>query len=199
MSTKHVIIMTMLVLLTALACNLSLLVGQDHSAGFDVDSEEHMGELYRSEGGDFSFLTLPGYEIDEVQGRVSMFPVPSDAQSGPYVTLTGRLAEDDITLSQALNYTQKANSSSVFTEAKDITVQGLPAISVRYTRPYHAIDGVILDYYGADEGEEIQGWFVLVEVSPGHIFRLEMFAPSEQWEELLPSFEAVLYNLRFAD
>ncbi|HET60160.1 MAG TPA: hypothetical protein ENN32_07305 [Chloroflexi bacterium] len=199
MSTKHMIMMTMFILLTGLACNLLPLVGQDHSAGIDEDNEVQMGALYRSESGGFTFLTLPGYDIDEVQGRVSMFPTPSDEQSGPYITMIGRLAEEDITLAQALNYTPKANSSSVFSETEDIIVQGLPAISVFYTRPYHAIDGVILDYYGADEGEEIQGWFVLVEVSPGHIFRLEMFAPSQQWQELLPSFESLLESLRFTE
>jgi hypothetical protein len=198
-------LISMGLLLTSLACNLftfsegASVVNQPAMAEAENHSEVQMGELYRSEGGGFSFLTLPSYEIDEVQGRVSLFPVPSDEQSGPYIVLISRLAEENITLAQALNYTQKANSSSVFAEAEDIIVQGLPAISVRYTRPYHAIDGVIMDYYGAEEGEEIQGWFVLVEVVPGHIFRLEMYAPSQQWQELLPLFEAVLYSLRFTE
>jgi hypothetical protein len=198
MPRRHIGIVGLIVMLTGLSCNLPL-VGQVKLTDRAEVNEVQMGELYRSETGGFSTLTLSGYEVDEVQGRVEMFPIPSDEQSGPWVVLIDRLAEDDITLAQALNYTQKANSSAVFEAAEDITVQGRPALSLRYTRPYHAIDGVVLDYYGADEGEEILGWFVLVEVSPGHIFRIEMFAPSQQWQELLPSFEALLDSLRFAE
>lgn len=153
--------------------------------------------LIQSESGGFALLPIPGYTVTEFEGGMTLYPDPFDQASGPGMVLSNTTLDADIDLDQAVNVAYKRYSAYAFEKPQTITIGGLPAVGLDFTTEYHADDGVILDYYGAEEGEAIHGRIVLVLRDPQTLFEVFMLAPEADWKDVLPLYEDVLESIQF--
>ena len=143
-----------------------------------------LGEEIRSEGGGFSFRTIPGYTTEEGFGLASVEAPDADPNTGPAIMLMGSSGEEDYTPEEFFDeFTSDLEEGVELSPPRKIDVDGKP--------------GLIADVSGAPEGEEVVGRIVVVAPTPKHHFIMIAVAPADQWDEFGPLFDAVLASIRF--
>jgi len=107
-------------------------------------SENDLGEEYRSLEGGYAFRVVPGFELEEFFGLVSMQAPGADPDVGPFFMLIGGSNDETKTNLQLLDDFEAGldESGEVF-DTQDIQIDGLP--------------GIMVDFKGVPEGKEALG------------------------------------------
>lgn len=152
----------------------------------------------RSESGAFSLVPIPGYTLAQTVSGMTLYPDPFDPASGPGMVLGTTTLEAAVDLDQAAAVARKRYSAYLFSDPVQVEIGGITGVQLDFTTEYHADDGVVLDYYGADEGEIINGRLILVLLDPQTLFEARMLAPQSQWKKVLPLYQEVIKRIGFA-
>jgi hypothetical protein len=148
-----------------------------------------LGQEHRNEDGGFAFRTIPTYSVESYSGGSSYMEAPNaDPDFGPMIVLEVQIADAGSTTDQDFEELKRELAEGTqlqYTNNREVTVGGLR--------------GLATDLSGSADGEAIGGRIVLVKVKPTRIFIMLGAAPSAQWGELDPRFEAVLATITFFD
>jgi hypothetical protein len=158
-----------------------------------------MGELIQNKTGGYEIRSITGYEYRMADGYVYMFPPEGDRQSGPGLIISAEQFQEPINQEKAVEGMVKSEPAYLFSNPIRIQVGGFDGLSMDFTTIYHAVDGIILDNPGADEGEEIHGRAVLVVVDQTRLIKCIFHTPQKDWEKSKILFEDVIKSIKFFD
>jgi len=162
-----------------------------------IQEEIKLGDRIVSEMGGYSIQSMPDFEIKEAGGFVTMFPPNGDKQSGPGFVISGENFDQQINLKTAIEGIIKNASNHQFDRPLPISVGGSDGLSANYFFTYHALDGVILENPGANEGERIRGQSVVVVLEDHKLIKINCYAPEKLYSSIGPVFNSVLKSIRF--
>ena len=160
----------------------------EDSASEKNSPDSSLGNEYRSEEGGYSFSTIPDYEVEEFFGMTSMEAPDADPEFGPAMLLVGGINEEAKTVDQLID-----EFSQDVTENPDAQVE----LSEKSALKVAGIDGLSLDITGTVDDQPIAGRIVVALPMPTQQFTMFGFAPTDQWADLSPYFEAVLNSIEF--
>ena len=198
-SHKLVILLSILVLVT-LACSLfggSQEDGSDQGAEVlqqEKDTQDptpdtealppERGAEVSSDMGGFFFISVPGWIVEEEIGIAAVTSPTAEEDVGPSFMLVGGTnsigyaSNDDLLEDFTLN-----EADVEFFNQRQITIAGVPGLAV--------------DMKGEYEGTEVEGRIVVALVSADQYFQMIGFAPSDQWEQVGPSFDELVQTVDF--
>ena len=127
---------------------------EDLSAPDEEDAPEILlGDEFRSSEGGYAFRVVPGYEIEEIFGLVTMAAPGVDPEVGPVFVLIGGIDDQENSNAQVLGeFTSGLGEDGEVFEQRDVQVGGLPGIAVGFK--------------GTIEGQDAIGRAAFVTVSP---------------------------------
>ncbi len=163
-----------LLLFISLACSFT---------GNKDNSNDLLGETYRSESGGFSISKIKGYDFNDVIGIVNMTDPAGNTETGPGIMATGGISDAEYTSQELLDKMKQESSGLKISKEKKIKIGGK--------------EGLSADVSGNYNDEEISGRVAVVMVTPTQQFTLIGLAPKDKWKELDPIFEAVLDSVKF--
>jgi len=176
--------------ITTLSCNF--LTGQGDEEDIapqplaeDKVQSNKLGDEYRSVEGGYAFDVIPGYELEEFFGLVSMQLPDADPDVGPSFMLIGGINDESKSSSQLLDdFVSGLGQEGETHNQHEVTVDGIP--------------GIVVDFEGRPGGKEAMGRAAFVAVTPTQMFSLVVVAPPGLWDDELEStFEAVLATITF--
>jgi len=131
---------------------------------------------------------VPNYEIEEFFGMVSMEAPDADPDLGPAFLLVGGLNEEEMTSEQLIdNFVEDSSADP----NANITVSDRTSIKIG------GIDGLMVGLSGTVEGQEVAGRVAVAMPTPLQQFTIFCYAPADQWDAIIPHFEAVLASITF--
>jgi|GEM_PF-861775 len=140
-----------------------------------------LGDLQRNEAGGFAIRTVPGYQMIPFGEMLNMLAPDADPDTGPVVTVIGGTV-DKTTVHDLYNQL-KSGATLQVGPAEPIVVHGLP--------------GLAADLSGENNGKPMRGRAALVMVTPTQQFVLLLGAPTTQWDQVAPLFDALLASVEF--
>ncbi len=167
-----------------------------YPAGTQEDEYLMDHPIVNPEGG-YKIRPLKSLEATMAGGTLSMFPVKGDRQSGPGMYLSVEKFTSPVDLNTAVNVFIKNEPSYQFSAIDKTLVDTIPARSVDFTTTYHAVDGIVLENPGADEGETIHGRVIIAVFQESRLFKCVMVAPQKYWSSYEPGFMAAIKTLKF--
>lgn len=171
-----------------------------NSSGYFSNTQEgdHIMDysVLNPEGG-FEIQPLKDYVVKMGGGTLSMFPEKGDRQSGPGMYLTGEKHASPVDLNTAVSIFKNNEPSYVFSDIKNLQIDSIPAQSLDFTMTYRAVDGIILENPGANEGDTIHGRVVIAIIQGTRVFKCVMIAPEKTWKSHEPVFMAALQTVKF--
>lgn len=156
-----------------------------------------MGEIVQNDLGGYAVREIKGFETRVYKGYTSMMPRENDPQSGPSVELYGELFTEPVDLDRAMGAFRIIRPDVDITESRTVQVDGVDGMIIEFIYDYHALDGVIPEFSGADEGENIRGLAVVAVVDGFRLFRCVMIAPDKEWKTYAPVFQGVVESVKF--
>jgi hypothetical protein len=150
------------------------------------DMNVEMGDWLRSEEGGFAYFTIPGYNHAEMYGFVNMHAPDATEATGPLVIMSAEQVEEDV------------RSEDFFEASRDdmMEEEGIKVINKR-TMQVNGEPGFVGDITGSYEGTPIGGRLTTVVVKGKHQFMMAGVAPKDDWEDLLPYYEAIQATIVF--
>jgi len=189
-TTSRIWLVLVILAITTLSCEFLLGQGDEEDAAQQPLAEDEvqstqLGDEYRSVEGGYAFEVVPGYELEEFYGLVSMQTPDADPDVGPSIMLIGGINDESKSSSQLLDdFVSGLGQEGEISNQREVTVDGVPGITV--------------DFEGTPEGKSAMGRAVFVAVTPKQMFSLFVVAPPDLWdEELKSTFEAVLATISF--
>jgi len=92
--------------------------------------EVTLGDEYRSEEGGFSFLTIPGYTVEESFGFITMSAPGADPDIGPAIMFMSSEGEEGVTSEEILaEMGQDMDEGFEMTGKRAVTVDGLTGLT----------------------------------------------------------------------
>lgn len=171
-----------------------------NSSGYLSNTQEgdHIMDYFvlNPEGG-FEIQPLRDYVVKMGGGTLSMFPEKGDRQSGPGMYLSGEKHASPVDLNTAVSIFKNNEPSYVFSDIENMQIDSIPAQSLDFTMTYRAVDGIILENPGANEGDTIHGRVVIAIIQGTRVFKCVMITPEKTWESHEPVFMAALKTLKF--
>jgi hypothetical protein len=179
MNTKTYIYRTQLVLcvlaLMMLACKLPTIGG----------SNVKLGEEYRSAEGGYAFKQVPDYQMEEAMGISTMMAPDSNQDSGPAILLMAGVNDTEMTNQEALNLMQES-------AGEDLKIGKTSKVKA------DGVDGLKADLTGTSNGEDIEGFVVIVMITPTRQFTLITYATKDRWQKEIEGIaNAVLDSVTF--
>lgn len=156
-----------------------------------------MGEFVQNDHGGYAVREIKGFETRVYKGYTSMMPKDNDPQSGPSVELYGELFTEPVDLDRAAGAFRIIRPDVEITASSKVQVDGVDGMNMEFIYDYHAVDGVIPEFSGADEGEKIRGMAVVAVVDGFRLFRCVMIAPDNEWNTYAPVFQGVVESVQF--
>ena len=183
--------LVMLILsITTLSCKFIMGDGDDEGVAPQMLAQEEgqstlLGDEYRSVEGGYAFNEVPGYELEEAFGLVSMQPPGADPDIGPFFMLIGGLNDETKSSSKLLeDFISGLGQEGEVTDQRDVTIDG--------------ISGIMAEYKGTADGKDVMGRAAFVAVTPTQMFSIVGVAPPDLWdEELEANFMAVMETITF--
>ena len=144
-----------------------------------------LGGEYRSLEGGYAFSVVPGYELEEFFGIVSMYPPGVDPDVGPVFVLVGGIDDEVVSNVQLLDdFTSGLGEDGEVFEQSEVRVGDQTGLAVGFK--------------GTIDGQDAIGHAAFVAVSPTQMFSLLGVATPDLWDEALETtFEAVLGSVTF--
>jgi hypothetical protein len=178
----------LLISLLAISCALPSVCGIGEQITEQLPASPpkvELGEEYMSEAGGYAFKTIPGYQVEEFYGLVTMLAPDADPEIGPGITMLGGTNDEAKTADQLLQDFQGGlEAGSSITHQREVTVGG--------------IKGIMVDVETSRNNKEAFGRIVIVAVTPNQMFSLLGVYPDKNWEgEHGDNFDAVLTSVRF--
>ena len=150
-------------------------------------AEISLGEEYRSEEGGFAFRRIPNYSVESLPGGYTTMLAPNaDPFFGPVIEFNTENYDFSSTVEQSFEELKQLYSEGntiSFVNKREITVDGK--------------SGIVADFSGAVENEEIVGRLVVVKISSTKEFEMIGGAPREKWIDLDNLFDSVLSTVTF--
>ena len=142
------------------------------------------GAEISSEMGGFSFISVPGWIVEEEIGIAAVTSPTADEDVGHSFMLVGGINSSGYASNDELlqDFTQTEDDVE-FSNQRQITIAGVP--------------GVAVDIKGVYEDTEVAGRIVVAMVSAEQYFQMIGFAPSDQWEQVGPSFDELVQTVDF--
>ena len=165
---------------------------QEVSAPTDQPDQDkynvNLGDEYRSAEGGFAFQTPSDFTPQEFFGIVMMEGPDATEGQGPLILMMGGSNEEEKTSDQLyddlMTEMELENDETVeILSEKEVTVDGHP--------------GTQMDIAGQENGQDLRGRVVIVLVNPTQQFTMFGTAPADRWDEIEPTFEAVLASVYF--
>ena len=170
---KPLILITIMLVVAALACNLG---GR---------RQVELGETFQSDAGGFILQTIPDYEFEEFFGMVLMTAPGADPDIGPYVIAYGEVLDEEISSQEVLDYMKMTADGFEFGSEENKSIDG--------------IEGLLADFSGVEKGTNVQGKVFVAMPRPMQEFYIIALAPEDEWKDFEPIFDAVLESVSFID
>ena len=148
-TTSRIWLAIVILAITTLSCEFLTDQGNDEDVASqplveDKENATQLGKNYRSVEGGYSFDIIPGYEIEEFFGLVSMEAPDAVPDVGPSFMLIGGINDETKSSSQLLeDFVKGLGQDGETHNHRDVKVDGIP--------------GIMVDFEGLPEGKEAKG------------------------------------------
>jgi hypothetical protein len=186
--TRFLLVLAFLAI-TTLSCEFLMGEGKEENVEQQPLAEggvqtTQLGDEYRSMEGGYAFNVVPGYELEDFFGLVSMKFPGADPEIGASIMLIGGINDESKSSSQLMDDFMSGMDQGEINNQREVPVDGIP--------------GIVVDFEGVPNGESATGQAAFVAVTPHQMFSLIVVSPSDLWsEEFESTFKAVLATITF--